>query len=219
MRCALLGWLALCLAAVSTAPAGAGQQPPTAVGEPRTAAVPAAARALARWAHDSGDHLGLPYVVVDKRAAVLAAYRADGSLVGVSAALIGRTPGDASLTGVGERTQQQGLRPEDLTTPAGRFVSEPGRNLDGEAVIWIDYGHALAIHRLRPGPAWAQRAQRLAGSDAAARRMSAGCVVLPERFYDQVVRPLLGRGRGVVYVLPESGSLPAAAQAAFARRR
>lgn len=127
---------------------------------------------------------------------------------GTSAVLLGQTLGDEIVAGVGERTQQQVLRPQDLTTPAGRFSSEPGQNRSGEPIVWIDYGSAFAIHRLRPGASRQQRAARLASNDAMGRRLSAGCVVVPEAFYDAIVAPLLGHYRGVVYVMPESGVLP-----------
>jgi hypothetical protein len=171
-----------------------------------TAAETAASRELARSVLATLDHRGGPFAIVDKQAAMIMVYRADGTLAGASAALLGRTLGDHAAPGVGERTQQQRLRPDDQTTTAGRFVSEPGRNLSGEPIVWIDYASALAIHRLRPGPAKERRAARLASQNALDRRASSGCVVVPERFYETVVQPLLGRTRGVVYVMREEGS-------------
>jgi hypothetical protein len=160
---------------------------------------------LARAVVASRDHGRRPFAVVDKQTATLSVYRADGRLVGKSAALIGAAVGDRSAPGVGERTQTGRLRPGDRTTAAGRFVSEPGRNLGGEPVVWIDYDNALAIHRLRAGPTHTLRAQRLASADAGKRRVSAGCVVVPVDFFKAVVEPTLGRGAAVVYVVPEDG--------------
>jgi hypothetical protein len=65
---------------------------------------------------------------------------------------------------------------------------------------------------LRPGASYTPRSARLASGQVDDKRVSLGCVVVPEAFYDSVVRPLLGAGRGVVYVLPEDGP----AQAWFA---
>ena len=48
------------------------------------------------------------------------------------------------------------------------------------------------------------RAARLADSKPEQRRLSLGCVVVPVKFYLDVVQPLLGRRAGVVYVLPET---------------
>jgi hypothetical protein len=160
---------------------------------------------LARRVLESADHRGLPFAIVDKQAATIALYRGDGTLAGASSALLGQTRGDGSAPGVGERTQSGRLNPGDRTTSAGRFTSEPGRNLAGEPIVWIDYANALAIHRLRPGPSQQQRRQRLASTHAQDKRISAGCVVVPEAFYDAVVQPVLGHGRGVVYVMPEEG--------------
>lgn len=164
-----------------------------------------ASRWLARNVLAVADHRGGPFAIVDKQAATITVYRADGTLAGVSAVLLGRAPGDHSVPGVGERAQLNRLRPGDRTTAAGRFDSEPGRNASGEAIVWLDYDNALAIHRLRPGPAREQRAARLASTNLQDRRISSGCVVVPGAFFDAVVQPLLGRVRGVVYVMPEDG--------------
>ena len=216
MRFMNFGWAAICLFTLSVWPLSvqASQQPRPAIaleGSADGIAVSQDAGRLARWVIGTGDHQGLPFGIVDKRTATIVIYTADGRLAGTSAALLGQTLGDASLVGVGERTQNGSLRPEDLTTPAGRFVSEPGRNDSGERIVWIDYGTAFAIHRLRPGASRQHRAERLASNDARRRRVSAGCVVVPEAFYDEVIAPLLGRSRGLVYVLPESGGLPLSA--------
>jgi len=169
-------------------------------------AAPQAAFELARRVLETGDHAGMPFVIVHKRAGLALVYRADGILAGASRVLIGLTAGDQGAEGVGERTRSGTLRRSDLTTPAGRFESEPGRNLDGEPVIWIDYESALAIHRLRHGATRTQRALQLTSVKAGDQRASAGCVVVPEAFYDRVIGPVLGRGRGIVYVMPEHSS-------------
>jgi len=210
MQSIWLKWAALFLACAITCPSGhasqqAGRAPIASVAS--VATVPEAARQLARWVIVSGDHGGLPFAIVDKPSAMIVIHAANGRLVGASPALLGQTLGDTSLAGVGERTQQRQLRTADLTTPAGRFASEPGRNSSGEAIVWIDYATALAIHRVRPGPSKKLRTERMGSKDAMARRVSSGCVVVPEDFYDAVVAPLLGLGRGLVYIIPESGAM------------
>ena len=161
------------------------------------------ARAVARWVLDSHDNHGLPFAIVDKRQARLFVFAADGQIVGASAALLGQANGDDAVPGLGAREPAQ-ILPAERTTPAGRFASEPGRNLNGEAVVWFDYHAGLAIHRLRPGASRQRREQGLASTLPADRRVSLGCIVVDESFYDGVVRPLLGQSRGVVYVLPET---------------
>ena len=187
---------ALCVAIL------AGRVEPACPWSTHVDATPAAMRVAHRMLA-SADHGGLPFAVVDKKAATLTIFRADGQLVGTTPVLLGRAAGDRAMPGVGARTQSGRLRLRDQVTTAGRFDSQPGHNLAGEAVVWIDYDSALAIHRLRPGASQQDRALRLAMPDAQARRVSAGCVVVPVAFYEEAVAPLLGRGRGVVYVMAE----------------
>lgn len=161
------------------------------------------AGALLEWVRSSGDAGGRPFAIVDKAAARIHVYDGQGRLQGESPALLGSAPGDHTVPGVGLRTQAGTLRPEDRTTPAGRFDAQPGRNDKGEHVVWVDYDSAFAIHRLRQGFAFKARAERLAAAVAEQMRVSWGCVVVPVSFYERVVQPVLGGARSVVYVLPE----------------
>lgn len=165
------------------------------------------ARALAEWIGRSGDAAGLPFAIVDKRQARLYVFDASHRLVGASTVLVGQTPGDHTVPGVGERAQAGQVGPDERTTPAGRFESVPGRNLGGEDVVWLDWDAAFAIHRVRDGASLQERLRRLKTRTPADNRVSLGCVVVPENFYLSTVQPVLGHARGVVYVLPESGSL------------
>lgn len=206
MRVSTLGWFSVAAAALCWHGAQASQAEAHAPGE-------RAEPALAQRILASADHRGRPFAIVDKQAATLTVYLGDGRRIGTTPVLLGQTPGDRSSPGVGERTQSGRLRADDRTTPAGRFDSEPGRNLAGEAIVWIDYASALAIHRVRPGPSQPRRLQGLASPDVRDRRLSAGCVVVPDAFFDAVVRPVLGHSAGVVYVMPEDGAAPAVQQA------
>jgi hypothetical protein len=170
-------------------------------------AAPAAGAAATSDRAGSLDTVGRPYAVVDKLRAQISVHHADGRLAGRSAVLLGAAPGDLSLPGVGERAEAGRLRAQDKTTPAGRFRAERGRNLQGDAVLWLDYDAAFAIHRLRPGPSAMRRAQALAQADAQQRRLSDGCVVVPGAFFDRVVLPLLGGGDALVVVLPETETM------------
>ena len=148
------------------------------------------------------DNRGLPYVVVDKLAARVFVFDGRGALVATTAALLGLARGDHSVPGIGDRPLAQ-IRPEERTTPAGRFTAEAGRNATGEHVIWIDYDAALSLHRLRDTPQ--QRLhQRLLSATPRDNRASYGCVTVPVAFYESVIRPTFAAGRGVVYILPET---------------
>lgn len=161
------------------------------------------ARRTAEWAMSSGDVIGKPFAVVDKREARIYVFDATGRLAGAASSLLGLAKGDASAPDVASKVST-GIPLAERTTPAGRFNSEPGHNLKGEAIVWVDYDAAVAIHRLRPAPAAERRPQRLASAHPEDRRISLGCIIVAPEFYDAVVAPTLGSQRGVVYVLPES---------------
>lgn len=165
------------------------------------------AQYVANWAVESADHRGLPFALVDKKDARIYVFDANGRLSGTTAALLGQAIGDESAPEVGAHTQDGNVPASERTTPAGRFVSAPGRNLDGDAVVWLDYAAAFAIHRLRPGASLKSREARLASDSPQDNRASLGCVIVPGAFFDGVVQPLLGRSRAVVYVLPETRSV------------
>ena len=151
----------------------------------------------------ANDNRGLPFAIVDKREARIYVFHASGRLIGASAVLLGAALGDRVVSDAQLRIPG---RPtfDERTTPAGRFASEPGRNDKGEAIVWVDYEASLAIHRLRAAPVGERRAERLASPARDDKRISLGCIVVPVEFYESVVAASLGRGRGVVYVLPES---------------
>ena len=162
----------------------------------------------------SGDARGKPFAVVDKRQARIYVFDAEGHLAGVAPSLLGLAKGDGSAPGVASKIAT-GIPLDERTTPAGRFESEPGRNIHGEAIVWVDYEAAVAIHRLRPAPAAERRPQRLTSANPEDRRISLGCIVVAPEFFDSVVAATLGRQRGVVYVLPDA---PAAELQAVALR-
>jgi hypothetical protein len=161
------------------------------------------ARVLARWAFEARDTQARPFAVVDKKEARLFVFDADGRLAGAAPVLLGLAKGDESAPDIARR-KPGGLAPWELTTPAGRFDSVPGHNDKGEAIVWVDYVAAVAIHRLRPAQASERRAQRLASATPQDNRISLGCIVVAPSFFDDVVAPTLGRQRGTVYVLPET---------------
>ncbi len=89
----------------------------------------------------------------------------DGRLIDTSPVLLGAAPGDDSVEGIGSRPMAK-VRPEEKTTPAGRFVAEAGRNASGEEVVWVDYGSGGVDASRAPG-----RSRRNAGSSGWRRRI------------------------------------------------
>jgi hypothetical protein len=132
-------------------------------------------------------------------------FDAAGQLRGAAPALLGLARGDASVPGIGQRPLAQ-IRPEERTTPAGRFVATLAPSLAGEDILWIDYDAAVALHRVIATAPKEQRLRRLAGGSPAQRRITYGCINVPVRFFEDVVAPAFRGTAGIVYVLPDSGS-------------
>src|SRR5690606_34542823 len=86
---------------------------------------------LAAWVIASGDNLGLPFAVLDKEAAQLLVFGADGKVRGLAPTLIGSAIGDNSAPGVADR-ELRNIPAKDRTTPAGRFIAAYGPAAGGE---------------------------------------------------------------------------------------
>jgi hypothetical protein len=147
----------------------------------------------------------MPFVVVDKKAAQVFVFDGDGRLLGADTALLGLASGDHSVPGIGTRKIST-IRPEERTTPAGRFEASMERSLHGDEILWVDYDAAIALHRVIATVPKERRLQRLASQMPADRRITYGCINVPVKFFEQVVIPAFRNGRGIVYVLPETRS-------------
>lgn len=162
-----------------------------------------AAAALADWVAGAGDNAGLPYVVVDKTAAVVSVYDAAGRPLGSAPALLGQALGDDSAPGIGDRPMAQ-IRPEERTTPAGRFVAAYGPAEGAGETFWVDYASAISLHPVATGNPKERRIQRLRTASPADNRITYGCINVSAAFYKAVVRKTFADTRGVVYVLPDT---------------
>jgi hypothetical protein len=160
---------------------------------------------IAGWVVDSGDNQGMPFMIVDKVHAKVLMFNADGRLQAATPALLGLARGDDSVPGIGER-KMSSIRPEERTTPAGRFVASLDRDIHGQELLWVDYETAISLHRVVKGTPSEQRAQRLASATTDDNRVSYGCINVPVNFYDKVVSPAFTGTNGVVYILPETRS-------------
>ena len=163
-------------------------------------------RHVADWVADSGDNAGHYFVIVDKQQASVHVFDSQARLRGSTPVLLGAARGDHSAAGIGLRPIAD-VRPEERTTPAGRFVAERGRNTLGEDVIWIDYDAAVSMHRVRAIEPKERRLERLATPSADDNRISYGCINVPVDFYETHIGPTFAGRRAVVYVLPEDRSV------------
>ena len=192
-------------AAESRSPAAAQTQRPLKLasfsGQQPTPAV----RQVANWSVYSGDHQKMAFVIVDKKDARVWVFDPNGKLLSSTPALLGAAIGDQSVPGIGEKPLSQ-VRPEEKTTPAGRFIAEPGTNLNGEDIVWVNYDLAVSMHRVRPTVKSERRLERLASSTSADNRISFGCINLPPTFYQTVLSPTVHKYGAVIYVLPEMRS-------------
>jgi hypothetical protein len=192
LRAALVA-CSVCLLALFGAEGRAGTAPSAAVVR------------IATWSVLSGDHQGLPFAVIDKRAGRVFVFDPQGRLRGASAALVGAARGDHTVPGIGLR-QIASIRPDERTTPAGRFEARMGLTPRGEDLLWVDYDSALALHRVVTSKPQERRLQRLASPVPEERRITYGCINVPAEFFDAVIQPTFAGG-GVVYILPELRAL------------
>jgi hypothetical protein len=160
-------------------------------------------RRVADWVVNSGDNRGMPFVIVDKVDAKVFVFYPDGRLRSATRALLGLARGDDVVPGIGDR-ELSSIRPEERTTPAGRFMAALGSDLRGEDVLWVDYDSGVAMHRVITTKPEERRLQRLATSTSFDKRITYGCINVPAKFYNNVVHPTFTGTSGIVYVLPET---------------
>jgi hypothetical protein len=174
------------------------------------AAEPASAdaRHVAHWAVHSGDHAGMPFVIVDKVDSKVFVFGPNGRLLGAAPALTGSARGDDSVPGIGQR-KLSAILPQERTTPAGRFVAALARSSAGDEILWVDYDTSIALHRVIATVPKERRLQRLESGKPLERRVTYGCINVPVAFYDKVVVPAFRNTNGIVYVLPETRTVQA----------
>jgi hypothetical protein len=160
------------------------------------------ARSVADWVVDSGDNQGMPFVIVDKKDAKAFVFYVDGRLRGAAPILLGIGVGDDAVPGIGNR-EMSTLRPEERTTPAGRFVSYLGVNYYKKDILWVDYDGAVSMHRVVTNKPAERRLERLESPTPLDNRISYGCINVPVKFFNNVLKPTFIGKTGIVYVLPE----------------
>lgn len=165
-----------------------------------------AATRVADWIVASQDNGSLPYVIIDKRAASLFLFDAQGKSLGKIPILVGVAVGDEATPGIGAKNLAE-IGPAERTTPAGRFVARYGLAVGKQRVLWVDYATSVALHPVPKGNKKERRRQRLLSPTADDNRITFGCINVPIAFYTKNVRPLFRKKGGVVYVLPDTKPL------------
>lgn len=164
------------------------------------------AQQLLQWIERESDNQNRPFVLIDKPRARLWVFDGQRRALADAPVLLGSALGDTSAPDIGTRPLSR-IAPHERTTPAGRFALEPGENLKGEDIFWIDYDAAVSLHRVRSAHAGERRLERLATPTVADNRISYGCVNVPAAFYDRELQPRFSRAPGLVYVLPDTQAL------------
>lgn len=158
------------------------------------------------WVIASHDNNSMPFLVIDKAAAEVFVYGADGKIIAATPALVGMTIGDDATPGVGDR-ELSNIPPKDRKTPAGRFIAKFGHAAGGRDVLWVDYPAAISLHAVININKRERRPERLKSPTPADNRITYGCINVPANFYAKVLKPLFKDTAGVVYILPEERTL------------
>ena len=193
-----LGWLLALPVLLVASPAWSFQGAADFQGEPHSRD----AGQVADWVVGSGDNRGLPCMIIDKVNAKVFLFAKHGAMHAASRALLGLAVGDDSVPGIGDR-KMSSIRPEERTTPAGRFVASLGHNSKDSDILWVDYENAISLHRVVTSNPNDRRLQRLATTSTLDKRISYGCINVPVDFYENFVIPAFRGTKGIVYILPE----------------
>jgi len=159
-------------------------------------------RDMADWVVRSRDNQSMPFAIIDKVNAKVYAFSADGQLYAAAPVLLGMSKGDYSVPGIGDKPLSQ-IPPSERTTPAGRFVSQIGRNHKGKEILWVDYDQSLSLHPVANVPGQ-RRPERLASLTSSDNRISWGCINVPPPFFKNVISDKFSGTSSVVYILPET---------------
>jgi hypothetical protein len=159
---------------------------------------------LAGWVVATRDSQGYPFAILDKEAAQIFVFGADGRLRGAAPALFGSATGDHTVDGIAER-ELRDIPAADRTTPAGRFVGAFGQSIGQGRVLWVDYDSGVSIHPV-VGPRAERRPQRLASPSPNDNRITHGCINVSPEFFEAVLSRTFEAG-GVFYVLPDATPL------------
>jgi hypothetical protein len=197
-NCAMMAWVALALSGGSAPALAAG--PGLGPGIHHSYSVEGLR--LAQWVTASGDNGNRPFIVIDKVAAEVLVFDAQGLLLGMTPALVGIASGDEATPGVGDKELSE-IGPAEKTTPAGRFAARIGPAKGIRKVLWIDFSTSVALHPAITTNPKERRLARLRSASRNDNRITFGCINVPAAFFDKLVLPSFGEAGGMVYILPE----------------
>jgi len=163
---------------------------------------------VADWIANSGDNGALPYAIIDKKAASILLFDAEGKQIAKAPVLIGVALGDEASPGIGSKNLAE-IGPAEKTTPAGRFLAKYGLAAGRQKVLWVDYATSVALHPIPKGASKKERRrERMLSATSEDNRITFGCINVPIAFYTRSLRPLFeGKKGGYVYVLPDTKPL------------
>jgi hypothetical protein len=206
-------------AGLDTAPDDPGLAPDAAAGDPALDEPPPSAPApppghhptgtagqFSDWVTAANDNGDQPFMIVDKLAARVFAFDADGRFLGSAPVLIGLARGDDSAPGIGN-LKLSAIGPDERTTPAGRFEAQFGGSDGHGTVLWVDYADAISMHPVMSVSPNEHRLRRIKSAAPGDHRISYGCINVPAKFYEDVVLNAFAGGSGVVYILPDTKPL------------
>jgi hypothetical protein len=164
-------------------------------------------RRVANWSMTTHDHQKMSFIIIDKKQAKVYVFDPAGHLKASAYALLGSAIGDDTVPGIGTKPIAL-VTPEERTTPAGRFIAQPGTSASrNEDVVWVDYDAAVSMHRVINFVKAERRLERIVSPDPAEHRISYGCINLPRDFYENAVAPAARTTGAVIYVLPETRTI------------
>jgi hypothetical protein len=141
---------------------------------------------VARWAVDTLDHAGLPFVVIDKARARVFAFDAQGRFRASAPILFGP-----------ERAQRVAR-----SAPAGRLVADGWRSAQDGAIVWVHDRTVLSLQGIPPDTAPESTSQIPMSSAGVYHAVSYESLHVAADFYRDHLSALRLQG-SIAYVLPE----------------
>jgi hypothetical protein len=145
-------------------------------------------RRLVSWAIATGDHAGMPFIVIDRAHGRLFAFTPTGRLLGSTPVLTDGSPGAGTTV---------------RTRTASRLVADTWHSRGRDRIVWVNSVSALSVDAMAPAAAPRQGTMGMgwATREVASKRSRDETLHVAEAFYRQYLRPL-GKRPSIAYVLP-----------------